>query len=852
MKKIVSILLIVCILLSLPIPSLVRADEDVARLYPDSASLYQDGSVSLYIRAENLANVASLDFYVFYDSSVFTVSSAQVTGLLSGTLSDANITDQSVNFSVVSTTAVNGSGTVAVINLSAAANAEPGSYPISVAVGDVYDTGLQPLSVNGGSSSITVIERPIVVPTQYLYAYPNAGGSYTQDDTFTVSFYTSYVSNLGAMDIVSEYDPTLIRLDNVTLGSVLTSSQQALYSTNTNIPGHIKCSYIAPYGVSGYVNPLITYSFTVLQNIDSAATVSLELQNVCDVDRNAIVATGTNASVQLYQVIEIPEPPTIALTVLEETVDTVTYTVDVPGETNLAAGDFTFTFDNSRLSCSSITGTGQGLVVSNIKNDQGKATFSFILDGGLSDDATICTAVFNKVNDAHAETAVGLTGKSLVNDNLSAIEVQFAGNTATTHNTTAQGTCCERPKCPVCGLEYGEINPDNHDYQFDHWEWAEDNLTANAMFVCSRNPEHTIAVEAQVESVIGSSTYFESSTSTYTATATYNSNTYTDTKTVDVPKVTFNHSCTFSNDLTLNYYIKQNLLAGYSDIYLVVEKDCYDENGVLLPERNSVTITGADDGAYLKFKYKGIASYQACDNMYAVLYATKDGVQYESDVDIYSLKTYAYNRLEKSTDSLFKTMLVDFLNYCTESQLYFDYRTDMLPNADLTEEQRALATQSLVEPVDTSSVETLEGALVTFRGKSVVFDSNTQLKVYVYLDAIPEEERDSILMRFEYVGAYKPTVIDIPYSDFKYEAASNSYSAKMIEIAMYDARAAVRITVMDGVTPVSDTHIYSIEAYAARRLQSANSEESFKELLRMTLKYADSARVYFESQQNNL
>ena len=191
MNKIVSILLIVCILVSLPIPSLVRAEEDVARLYPAPASLYQDGSVSLYIRAENFANVASLDFYVFYDSSVFTVSSAQVTGLLSGTLSDANITDQSVNFSVVSTTAVNGSGTVAVINLSAAANAEPGSYPISVAVGDVYDTGLQPLSVNGGSSSITVIERPIVVPTQYLYAYPNAGGSYTQDDTFTVSFYTS-------------------------------------------------------------------------------------------------------------------------------------------------------------------------------------------------------------------------------------------------------------------------------------------------------------------------------------------------------------------------------------------------------------------------------------------------------------------------------------------------------------------------------------------------------------------------------------------------------------------------------------------------------------------------------------
>ena len=88
----------------------------------------------------------------------------------------------------------------------------------------------------------------------------------------------------------------------------------------------------------------------------------------------------------------------------------------------------------------------------------------------------------------------------------------------------------------------------------------------------------------------------------------------------------------------------------------------------------------------------------------------------------------------------------------------------------------------------------------------------------------------------------------MPYSEFVYRSDYRAYSAKLIEITMYDARMPIRITVLENDVPVSDTITYSIETYAKNRL-NVSTDEVFKELLRMTMKYADSARVYFEDHQ---
>ena len=376
-----------------------------------------------------MPGVSAIDFYLYFNGDIIQADGAQTGDLLSGAFTDVNITDNSVNFSAVSTTAINGNGTMAAISMSIPSNTAPGSYDLYIAVGDVYDAGLLPLSVSGGTFKVTVLEEQHTPEVQNFTVNSGACGSYTQGDEFSVTFTSDYVHDLGTVDLVTEYDNTLLELTGVTLGSALTSSQSALWATNSRTPGYIRTSYIAPYGVSGALNPLITYSFRVKANTDDLAVITLEAQNVCDTDRVSMNGSNAAAVVTLYQNVPAPVYPKIILTVTEDTEDSATVSVTAEEETNLAAGDFTVTFDNTYLTCTEARGCGTGMVVSNIKNDSGKVTFSFIYDGGLTADTEICRLTFAKNSTIHVDSSfnadIDITGKSLVNDDLNAITVDY-------------------------------------------------------------------------------------------------------------------------------------------------------------------------------------------------------------------------------------------------------------------------------------------------------------------------------------------------------------------------------------------------------------------------------------------
>ena len=99
-------------------------------------------------------------------------------------------------------------------------------------------------------------------------------------------------------------------------------------------------------------------------------------------------------------------------------------------------------------------------------------------------------------------------------------------------------------------------------------------------------------------------------------------------------------------------------------------------------------------------------------------------------MDTYSLKSYAMERLEHSTNSEFKKLLVDLLNYGAAAQTYFGYKTDALVNADLTDEQRALASKTYSLP---DAAENEAGANSAFpaaiTGKNILFGNRITLLV---------------------------------------------------------------------------------------------------------------------------
>jgi hypothetical protein len=93
---------------------------------------------------------------------------------------------------------------------------------------------------------------------------------------------------------------------------------------------------------------------------------------------------------------------------------------------------------------------------------------------------------------------------------------------------------------------------------------------------------------------------------------------------------------------------------------------------------------------------EGIAAKEMGDTRYYAAYAKlADGTFVYSDAYAYSLKQYAMNMLGKDSTSVKqKALCVAMLNYGAAAQNYFGYRTDDLMNADLTQAQKALASNT--------------------------------------------------------------------------------------------------------------------------------------------------------------
>ena len=321
--------------------------------------------------------------------------------------------------------------------------------------------------------------------------------------------------------------------------------------------------------------------------------------------------------------------------------------------------------------------------------------------------------------------------------------------------------------------------------------------------------------------------------------------------------IKMDHSVSFKNNLTLNYYVPDSefdscysskgdtLLA--DSLVLTVEKDVYDRNGNKTVETTTITDytqETIDGKLYYKFVYDGIAATEVGNEIRASI--TFDTVSaknikttYTSNFETYSVKTYAYNRLENSTNDTFKTLLVDTLNYCAAAQTYFGYRTDALVNADLTEEQKALGTQTDVEVQKNSSVETNENATASVYGISVVFNSNVEMKFYMDMG---EQDLTNVVLRLTYVVDGVETVKDIPATEFIVD--QGYYTAKLTDLAAAELFEDVKIVILDGETAISDTVTYNVETYIYNRL-SASSKTSFKDLLKNLAKYAASAKAYF-------
>ena len=320
--------------------------------------------------------------------------------------------------------------------------------------------------------------------------------------------------------------------------------------------------------------------------------------------------------------------------------------------------------------------------------------------------------------------------------------------------------------------------------------------------------------------------------------------------------VKFSHSCSFSNNLSVNFYIPADEVSDYENFRLVVKKQVFNGSSYTWKETTLTDYTTSVQSGvtYLRFVYAGVAAKEMGDELEATLYMDRYGMTFNTTVDSYSVKEYAYNRLKYSDDDIFKTLLVDMLNYGAASQTYFKYNTGHLVTAELTSAQRALASEmpELKSVEDYMPVFTADEPSAYFYGKSVVMGNNVELKYYMRFDS--GAPADSVVLHVEYKTVSGTLVIkNFHASEFVYDAKYDAYTIKISDISAKDMCRSIDAALYDGEysndnddNRISELMTYSIESYVYNRLQKS-TDEDFKALVKALIKYGKSAENYFKT-----
>lgn len=296
-------------------------------------------------------------------------------------------------------------------------------------------------------------------------------------------------------------------------------------------------------------------------------------------------------------------------------------------------------------------------------------------------------------------------------------------------------------------------------------------------------------------------------------------------------------SITLTDSIAVNYMINKSVVStlGYNGLYI--------EFTFRGKDYTVSTYTETDE--YYVFTLDKIAPHLMTDVIYATLHGTKDGVSYTSETSEYSIKRYCHNILEKSTeqDTELRTLLVDLLNYGAESQIYTNYNTTKLANADLSDVQKAWGTTGDVETksVQNLKYEEIDTPTVKWKAAGLYLDEEATLRFTIQADSV-----DNLAVKV----TCGTTIIEIPSSEFVKRNdvnADNMYYVYVRGINVSQMRNELYLTVYDGETAASNTICYSVESYAHTMLNNVTSTEQLKNLLIAMIKYGDAAKAYLDA-----
>ena len=323
-----------------------------------------------------------------------------------------------------------------------------------------------------------------------------------------------------------------------------------------------------------------------------------------------------------------------------------------------------------------------------------------------------------------------------------------------------------------------------------------------------------------------------------------------------VEKYIPNTSIDITQGLILVHYVQSALIEDPSNVRLEFVKPVFDkETGETINETTVVTkftYYTTSTAKLMRFTFDDISATEMGTVVSANLYIGDELVA----VKEYSVKEYAMKYLHatstsdamKEQNKELRAMLVDMLNYGAAAQIYFNYKTNDLVNADLTEEMRASGTQENPEISADDDVYRNPDGLITLNGKSVSAMSIIQLHFSFTLNGVDANDIEIVMDYTDLSGDARRYVIDgadanaYQYEDgLRYSVVFDKYGASQL-------RKDITISFRNKATgeTIGDSGTTSIESNLRGLLEDRGDDEALVNLIYAMMKYSDSAAAYFD------
>ncbi len=305
--------------------------------------------------------------------------------------------------------------------------------------------------------------------------------------------------------------------------------------------------------------------------------------------------------------------------------------------------------------------------------------------------------------------------------------------------------------------------------------------------------------------------------------------------------IVINHTLNLASDISINFAVKTSLLADYVNHKLVVEIPVYEGN--IQTGTKTVTVEPVLNGSYYYYTLTGLTAVHMGDEVKAQLHMEKNGQDYLSSVDTYSVAQYAYSQLDKvgAADSL-KALCADLLRYGKEAQIYKGYRTDALVDRDMLEEHCGYLSdaEGISFGNTNETLNDLETPVINWVGKSLNLESKVAVK-YIFDLGSYTGSLEALTLKARYVN-YAGETVEVIITDAEvYDASKNRYAFSFDGLLAAELRSVVDVAIYAGNTRLSQTLRYSPDTYGNGRTGQLLT------LCKALFAYSDTAKAYFAS-----